>query len=588
MSTTVRHRLLHLSPALCVPMTMSALDTVRSYHQQTKHQFDGYARSLGYLDWANQPDPFRRYRGCPLVPLVRGNFPVAADYDAIRCGELPAAHPGDVQAIGRLLWASLALSAWKQTKAGDRWAVRVNPSSGNLHPTEAYLLSVDRPGLSAGLYHYAPFHHALERRAEITTATFAQLGLAPDAMVVVLTSIPWREAWKYGERAFRYCQHDVGHAVAALSLAAGMLGWRCAPLLGVDHRDLARLAGIADHGTGPEAEIPELAVVITPTTGGTSPSPSTSVTVVREPRRAVITPTHGMPNRLSKVHHDWPIISEVSAATAVPGWTTEAEAQSAPVAARASSSSMTAITRTVDALPLVRHRRSAVAMDGRTGITRDEWLALLTATRAPASPTLFASMTLPPAVALLVFVHRVSGCEPGLYLLGRAEGHLTDLRPRIRPDFTWEVPTWCPPELALVRLWQGDVGETARTLSCYQAIAADGAFAVAMLARFDDTLVTHGPSAYRHLYWECGVIGQVLYLEAEALTRPDRAIRGTGIGCFFDDGVHDLLGFNLSDGTSDRVDQSAWQSLYHFTIGGPVDDQRLVTTDPYVHDLAPG
>jgi len=47
MSTTVRHRLLHLSPALCVPMTMSALDTVRSYHQQTKHQFDGYARSLG-------------------------------------------------------------------------------------------------------------------------------------------------------------------------------------------------------------------------------------------------------------------------------------------------------------------------------------------------------------------------------------------------------------------------------------------------------------------------------------------------------------------------------------------------------------
>jgi hypothetical protein len=34
------------------------------------------------------------------------------------------------------------------------------------------------------------------------------------------------------------------------------------------------------------------------------------------------------------------------------------------------------------------------------------------------------------------------------------------------------------------------------------------------------------------------MIGQVLYLEAEA-----HGLRGTGIGCFFDDAVHDLLGF---------------------------------------------
>ena len=31
---------------------------------------------------------------------------------------------------------------------------------------------------------------------------------------VRLSSIHWREAWKYGERAFRYCQHDIGHAWA--------------------------------------------------------------------------------------------------------------------------------------------------------------------------------------------------------------------------------------------------------------------------------------------------------------------------------------------------------------------------------------
>ena len=35
---------------------------------------------------------------------------------------------------------------------------------------------------------------------------------------------------------------------------------------------------------------------------------------------------------------------------------------------------------------------------------------------------------------------------------------------------------------------------------------------------------------YRRLFWECGLIGQVLYLEAEAA-----GVRGTGIGCFYDD-----------------------------------------------------
>jgi len=71
---------------------------------------------------------------------------------------------------------------------------------------------------------------------------------------------------------------------------------------------------------------------------------------------------------------------------------------------------------------------------------------------------------------------------------------------------------------------------------------------------------------YRRLFWEAGMIGQVLYLEAEAL-----GLRATGIGCFFDDPMHRMLG--LSD--------AAYQSLYHFTMGGPLEDSRLTTLPPY-------
>jgi nitroreductase len=104
-------------------------------------------------------------------------------------------------------------------------------------------------------------------------------------------------------------------------------------------------------------------------------------------------------------------------------------------------------------------------------------------------------------------------------------------------------------------------------VSCHQEIAGDSAFAVAMVARFKERIAS-AAAAYRRLYWECGMIGQVLYLEAEA-----RGLRGTGIGCFFDDPVHELLGIkNLSN-----------QSLYHFTVGHPIEDTRLATLPAYHH-----
>src|SRR5205085_905289 len=105
--------------------------------------------------------------------------------------------------------------------------VRCNPSSGNLHPTEGYAVLPAVPGLPAGVYHYLSRDHLLERRCTLSDAESRRLAeaLPPGAFLVGLSSVHWREAWKYGERAFRYCQHDVGHAVAAVRYAAAALGW---------------------------------------------------------------------------------------------------------------------------------------------------------------------------------------------------------------------------------------------------------------------------------------------------------------------------------------------------------------------------
>ena len=112
-----------------------------------------------------------------------------------------------------------------------------------------------------------------------------------------------------------------------------------------------------------------------------------------------------------------------------------------------------------------------------------------------------------------------------------------------------------------------DYRRFAAIVSCKQSIAADSVFAVSMLAEFNAAL-DRGNWWYRYLHWEAGMLGHVLYLEAEAA-----GLRGTGIGCYFDDMMHELLG----------VTTSSLQVLYHFTVGGPMEDGRITTHPPYGH-----
>jgi hypothetical protein len=173
----------------------------------------------------------------------------------------------------------------------------------------------------------------------------------------------------------------------------------------------------------------------------------------------------------------------------------------------------------------------------------------------------------PPRTHLLLFIHSVDGLKPGLYLLLRNPTLLETFRAAMRDEFVWENVDGCPAHLPLYHLLTADSREAAATLSCHQTIAGDSCFSLGMLSEYRSALA-QGPWHYRRLYWECGLIGQVLYLEAEAA-----GLRGTGIGCFFDDNVHSLLG--LQD---DR-----FQSLYHFTIGHALHDARLATLPPYQH-----
>ena len=517
------------------------------YHDRTKHEFNRFARSLGYLDWATQPDPFRRYAGARAIELPRGTRAADVPYANLYGGRVASA-PIDAHSVGEFLRCSMGLSAWKQYR-DSRWALRVNPSSGNLHPTEAYIAWDGR------VCHYAPQPHVLEHRCTLDERAWRELCGETPAFVVALTSVQWREAWKYGERAFRYCQHDTGHAIAALRFAAALLGWRLSLLTQWSDDQLAALLGLdraVDWGDA-EPEEPECIAIVTPD----EPARWLDLDPARLVAAARAAAWQGTANRLSSDHVEWSIIARVAAATRYPGSAPRVREDGLGVGPTSVAGSWTSAR----ARDVILRRRSAVAFDPRSTLSRHAFTSMLRRLVPGAPP--WDAIDWPPHVHLALFVHRVDGLTPGLYAYLRDRAVLPEWRAAMRPDFLWER---VDDEHDLFLLVPVDVGLAACRLSCDQEIAADGFFSLGMIARVESALRERGEWFYRRLYWECGVIGQVLYLEAEAA-----GARSTGIGCFYDDPLHDTLGLTGHE----------WQSLYHFSMGMPVEDARLTTEPGY-------
>jgi SagB-type dehydrogenase family enzyme len=582
------------------PVPTDPIDRVIHYHVQTKHHFNRYARALGYLDWANQPDPFRRFVGAPLVslPLLKpDDEPISPAYDAIyQPGAVPY-QPVTARTLSRFFEFALALSAWK--KAGEsEWPLRSNPSSGNLHPTEGYVVMPQIEGLDLkpGLYHYAPKEHGLELRAEFSAEQITRLlaPFPPSAFLFGLTSVHWREAWKYGERAFRYCNHDVGHAIGSARIAAAPLGWNMVLLDGISQETIATLLGTnrVEDFTEVEPEHPDCLAVIWPVEDVSREALGVrgdervkdKEPVVSGSKKEIplfIDPAvvkdvaectwYGKANRLSGEHGvEWEIIDEAAAAS----WKASCEHMSVAVPTSDTSHVSPFTPHGSLAGQIIRQRRSAVSFDGKTSISAATFFRMMGRVMPRADrpqldrPMPWDAWPYEPAIHLLIFVHRVEGLTPGLYFLVRDPKKLSSIQQSMNSELTWSSTPGCPDDLSLYWLLEGDAKKLAVQVSCHQEIAGDSAFSFGMLAEFEGRLREGGAWWYPRLFWESGLLGQVLYLEAEAT-----GVRATGIGCFFDDPVHEIV----------SVKGLSFQSLYHFTIGGPVEDGRLMTLPPYSH-----
>jgi SagB-type dehydrogenase family enzyme len=534
------------------------LQHVFEYHQASKHQFQAYARGPGYLDWANQPDPFRRYAGARLIPLAASEPTDKPQYDDVFIPErMPAPRSVDAKTISQLFYDSLALSAWKST-GQTHWALRVNASSGNLHPTEGYLICGPVKGLcdKPMVCHYAPRIHGLEVLAQLDIELWGTLRrpFPEHTFFIGLTSIHWREAWKYGQRAYRYCMHDAGHAMGAIGMAAAGLGWQARLLdeLGADDLDLL-MGTFRDHDA--EREEPDMLIACIPDKQPRIQTGFREASLLSFESLA----WQGRPNQLSEAHVEWGI-EEVARWVRKPRGDCNYKRFETPPLSWAPDARAVSLRR------IIRQRRSAVAMDGQTRLSRHAFYHMLDRTLAVPERVPFSTLPWKSHIHLAIMVHRVDDIPKGLYILVRDPDQTEALQRALTQANPWQKPPGCPEQLPLYCLIEAGAESAARQISCHQDIASDGCFSLAMIAEYIEPLQRYGPWFYPRLYWEAGMIGQLLYLEAEAA-----GIRSTGIGCFFDDPMHEVLG----------IKDRSYQDLYHFTVGGSVEDTRLTTLPAY-------
>jgi len=515
---------------------MNQTETITEYHQRTKHHPKRYARSLGYMDWATQPDPFREYYSTERITLPLSFENPTPNYSDVMGGAALPEAPLSIESLSQLLQFSLGIAAWK-CLGNDCWALRCNASSGNLQPTEATMILPPVKGISEKsiIAHYHVKSHSLEILAEFETRYWQEKQVT--GCYVLFTSIPWREMWKYGERAFRYVNLDLGHALQAVTVSAQGLGWS-ASAVDLTLAQLQRLGGLdqPQRYHDDEKELPQTLLYL----GKISQKHSIEQLLNTLPHKF-----QGHANLLSPSHHPWEAVELAIRATQEP--IPHLELNHTPQRHR--------LKNDRPLKEIILKRRSAQAMDfARTHISFEQFEQLL-------HSGFQAVDTKKTPVSLLLFVHDVERVEKGLYFYVPNPKHLAALKRLSRKEFLWREQT-----AHLYLLEKGDFRSQAKFISCSQDIAGDGAFSLGMITQFDEPIKRDGAAAYKTLYWECGRLGQQLYLEATAL-----GLSATGIGCYLDDVMHRMLGFQ----------ESSYQTLYHFTVGRAILGTRMSMRRPY-------
>lgn len=178
----------------------------------------------------------KTYRLLPRIQLpAAGPIPMAlSDALARRVSARqfqPASLP--LQAVSTLLLHALACNrdAESSQVPGTMLHLRSYPSGGGLYPVEIYPVLLNVADAPRTVSHYDPVHHQLSMLRDIPDLDqFSNILLGDPgvvetaALLLVFTSIFERSVVKYGDRGYRLCLLEAGHAAQNVCLCAAAMG----------------------------------------------------------------------------------------------------------------------------------------------------------------------------------------------------------------------------------------------------------------------------------------------------------------------------------------------------------------------------
>jgi SagB-type dehydrogenase family enzyme len=392
---------------------MNVSDAAAELHERTKHTWARILAEPQGRDWGNQPLPFKVYPDLEALGLPRELPESGVPATQVLAGHLWApASALDLAGLARLLFFSAGV-----TRFLGGVLFRAAPSAGALYPTELYVVCGPLGDLPAGVYHFEPAEFALRRlrdgdfRARLAAAA-AEPAIAWLPLCLVLTGIPWRTTWKYGQRGYRHLFWDAGAIVANLLAVAAAAGWGARVLLGFVDQEVAGLVGIGEPEEYPLALVTVGAPAVPPPAARPPLGPISPRTwpLSRSPRRYP---------RLSAAQR----AGELADAVAVAAWRDQASRLPAQPATRSrpagDADQAGAATATIEAVIL---RRGSTRRFARHPLPRG---ALRWAMAAATRPVL-GDFVAPRATLLehLLAVHALEGLPPGAYRCGQGDFRL--------------------------------------------------------------------------------------------------------------------------------------------------------------------
>src|SRR3989454_5465533 len=169
-------------------------DAAWKYHEATKHSYNSIRSNAHFMDWNNQPLPFKIYPTLEPMRLpgdVRQTGVAALSAIAESIPAQTTAAP-DLEAVAQLLYLSAGTTRKRNYPGGEIY-FRAAACTGALYEVELYLVCGDLANLPAGVYHFAPAEFGLRRlragdyRRFLLEATGGESAIAHAPLAIICT-----------------------------------------------------------------------------------------------------------------------------------------------------------------------------------------------------------------------------------------------------------------------------------------------------------------------------------------------------------------------------------------------------------------